>query len=861
MNNWPVDIVNPYFLFIWIFVPIVLVLYLKTYLKQRSELSEKIILSFRILLIIVIGLALSDPRIMKSSDRVNLIYCLDVSESMEGIGQKEARSFIAQNIKTMAEEDTAGLIVFGKTPSIEIEMTNELPALTYHSKTDSSFTNIHDALLMAIGRLRNQGKGRIVLLSDGNQNIKDAAEMVILAKSLNIEIYPVPIVYRESGNEIMIENLQTPENALMETPFEITISVMSTSKTEADLTLLKDNNIIETRRVKLTPGKNILSSSDSINKSGLHLYKAVLNSIDDSVSENNEGLSFTRGIGKSKILYIGSQEQGQNYLVKALETQGLLIDRKNLKDLSRTIHGLTDYNSIIIDNIAAHTLTYTFMDSVEKYVRNLGGGLIMIGGENGFGAGHYNMTPIEKALPVSMDVPTDLELTGFCLILVMDKSNSMAEGIKGNSKLEGAKTAAFSAIELLNPTDKVGVIAFDTEVQWVVPVIQAGNHKEIAQKLSMLNVSGGTDLFPALKEAYISLKDIDAVKKHIIVLSDGLTKNDDFESLVHSINDSDITVSTVAVGGGSDIKLMSSIAEWGGGRSYLTDNADNIPRIFVGDTKIAAQKIIVEAPFSVNRKTPSEILNGISEELPVIRGQVITYKKPGAQTILESREGPILATWRYGLGRSAAFMSDLSNQWGKDWVQWKDFNRFVSQMIKWSQREETGLDYSVSIERIDAEMRLTVDVIDAQRSFVNNLNLNMKVLFPSKTGNTSHLDQVLPGRYEGYFDLENTGPYYLNIFDKGSSNAPQSQVFGYATPYSVEFNQRGVNHDLLNRLAAETNGRLINPAESSFNIFSTDNDIKERGRALWPYLIPIVLLLLILEILLRKLQSVRSNPM
>lgn len=860
MNNWPVDLINPQFLLIWIFIPVVLVMVSRSSLKEGTGISKILIVLIRILLILTIGLTLSDPRILKYSDRVNLFYCLDASESVEGIGNKAARSFIGKSIKTMKGEDTAGLIVFGKDSSLEIDLTKDLKDLTFQSHVDSNFTNIHDSILMAVGKLRDHGKGRVILLSDGNQNLKDASEMADLAGSLDIEIYPVPVPSWTGDNEVMIENLETPEDVLLETPFEIQIIAVSSSETEADLTLLRDNIIIENRKVKLSSGKNLLQFSDSINESGLYLYKAVLNSRDDDVSENNEGLSFTRGVGKSKILYIGSEESGGDYLAEALEAQGILIDRKTPKETPRNIQGLAEYNAVIIDNVSAHSLTYTFMESVEKYVKDLGGGLIMIGGENGFGAGHYNMTPIEKALPVSMDVPTDLELTGFCLILVIDKSNSMSEKLQGESKLEAAKTAAFSSVELLNPTDKVGIIAFDTESQWTVPVSPAGNHRDIAQKLSTLEASGGTDLFPALREAYMLLKDIDAVKKHIIVLSDGLTKNEDFESLVQPINKSDITVSTIAVGSGSDIKLMSAIAEWGGGRSYLTDKAENIPRIFVGDTKIAAQKIIVEEPMSIQRKTSGEILKGLPGELPVIRGLVISYRKPGAQMVLETREGPLLATWRYGLGRSTAFMSDLSNRWGKDWVQWDYFGSFVSQMVKWSQKEETGRGYSVDIERIDAEGRLIVDVIDDQRRFVNNLNLNLNILFPSNSDQTTQFDQILPGRYEGYFPIEEAGPYYLNIFDSGADGLSQSRVFGYTIPYSVEFDQRGINYELLNQLAETTKGRLLDLNNNSFDIFSTGQDVKEHGKPLWPYLIPIALFLLVLEILFRKLQSVGRNP-
>jgi len=218
----------------------------------------------------------------------------------------------------------------------------------------------------------------------------------------------------------------------------------------------------------------------------------------------------------------------------------------------------------------------------------------MIGGDKSFGAGGYLKTPVEMALPVSTEVPTTLDLPGFALILVIDKSSSMAGSIANKNKLEGAKIAAFSAVEMLNPFDRVGVLAFDSEFHWTVPVTQAKNRRKIARELSTLKESGGTDLYPALEEAFRLLKGYKAAKKHIIVLSDGLTNKADFPSLIRALREAHVTVSTVSVGRDSDIVLMKAIAELGGGRSYFTDDANNIPRIFAGETKIAAKKVIVE---------------------------------------------------------------------------------------------------------------------------------------------------------------------------------------------------------------------------------------------------------------------------
>jgi uncharacterized membrane protein len=808
------------------------------------------------LLILVLSLALSDPRIMKSSDRVNLFFCLDVSDSVRGEGKKAAMEFMQKAATGMKEEDRAGLIIFGKHSSLEIAFKRDFDPLTLRSQVNTNFTNIYEALQLATGKLPQEGKNRIVLLSDGNQNMGDSTEMAYLASSLGIEIYPLPLTSWFDKREVFMEKLETPRAVPLETPFDIRLFVMSTKESEGELILLRNGRLMANQRVKLRSGKNVFRFVDTIKDQGLYLYKAVINAPEDVVFQNNEGLSFTQGTRKSAVLYLADEKSEVGHLAKALRRQGLNIVYKKIEDLPRSTHGLLDYSAIILDNVSGQALSFPAMENLEKYVKDIGGGLVMIGGDKSFGAGHYLKTPVEKALPVFTDVPSTLQFPGFCLILVIDKSYSMAGSIKEKSKLEGAKIAAFSAVEMLNPIDKVGILAFDSEFEWIVPITQAKKRREIAHKLSTLKEDGGTDLYPGLKEAFRVLKGIPAAKKHIIVLSDGLTNEADFRSLVRAMREVQITVSTVAVGNDSDVNLMKAIAEWGGGRSYYTNDANNIPRIFVGETKIAAKKVIVEKVMQPHTAMESEMIRGIPpDDLPLVRGLVITYPKPGARVFLQTQEGPLLVAWPYGLGRSVAFTSDLSGRWGKDWVLWDHYGKFVSQMVKWAQRKETLRNYTVRIARKEGKGTFTVDVTDDQNHFVNNLGLKIKVLFPSKTDRTTSLDQVAPGRYRGSFPAVEIGEYYVSLFGTEAEGFSRSQIFGYGIPYADEFNNRSVNYALLRRLASITKGRVLKAEDHPDDLFTANSHTKEYGRRLWPYLTLVSLFLLIADVVVRKFVS------
>jgi uncharacterized membrane protein len=595
---------------------------------------------------------------------------------------------------------------------------------------------------------------------------------------------------------------------------------------------------------------------DSLKEPGLHLYKAVINTPEDAFFQNNESFSFTQGTKKSEILYLVGDRGSAEYLTPALRHQGLQVVQINVNDFPTSIHGLLDYSAVVLDNISGQALSYTLMENIEKYVKDMGGGLIMVGGDESFGAGRYIRTPVENALPVFMDIPTDLELPGLCLILVIDKSKSMSGDIVSKNKLEGAKMAAFSTVEMLNPGDKVGILAFDVQFQWVVPITQAKERRIIANRLSTLTSDGGTDLYSALKETFKVMEGITAAKKHVIVLSDGLTTKEDFHSLIRDMKASRITVSTVAVGKDSDRSLLKSISQWGGGRSYYTDDAANLPRIFVGETKMATKKAILEKalkPFEANQ---GEMIQGLPlDDLPLIRGLVVTYPKPGSQIMIDTEEGPLLAAWSYGLGRSVAFTSDLSGRWGRDWVRWEEFGKFASQMVKWAQRKESPQNYDAHVSQKGGEGTFSIDVTDDLNQFVNNLDLKIKVLPPSKNDQTIALHQVAPGRYTGFFPAKERGEYYLSLFGTEEKGFSPPQHFGFGVPYSEEFTGKEVNHNLLKRLATITKGRVLKLKDVPVDLFRAHSDKKEFGRPLWPFLALLSLVLLVVDVCVRKFQS------
>jgi von Willebrand factor type A domain len=367
-----------------------------------------------------------------------------------------------------------------------------------------------------------------------------------------------------------------PARVNVSEPLDVRVVVSSQQAAPAQLLLFRDQTLIGEREIELRPGKNSQVFSDTLEDPGLHRYEAVVNVAGDPRTENNRNIAFTDVVGKARVLVVYGEEGPPNELAQSLTVQGLAPELRRWTELPQALSDFLKYDAIILDNAPGLGVSLSKMEAMEKYVRDGGGGLIMLGGDRSFGPGGYYRTPVERALPVNMDVPAKMTIPSLALMIVIDKSDSMGGYIgdgsrggrptQGTTKLELAKMASFSAITLLNPFDQVGLVAFNTDTEWVIPLTEAGDRERIGTKLSALNHSGGTDVYKGLVEGFQALAQVKAIKKHLILLSDGLTPKADFEGLVRQMAQQRITVSTVALGEDADKWLMSQVADWGQGR-------------------------------------------------------------------------------------------------------------------------------------------------------------------------------------------------------------------------------------------------------------------------------------------------------
>jgi len=809
----------------------------------------------RALVLVLLVAGLTGAGLTRTTDQLNVLFLLDGSDSVSLENRVKAWQYIQDAVKAAGKRDQFALVTFGGVPTLELPFGSgqTLPPMP-PVIAESRATDIAAAIKLGLATFSGEGAKRIVLLTDGNENRGNAREAAHRARAEGAEIYVVPLVQDYRG-EVLVERVVVPQEVKYGESFLVRIVAWSARETSGRVSLYRDNEFVGAQPVKLTPGKNVFAYQQSIDQGGFHVFQARLEAPDDVIEENNRGIGLVAVRGRPSVLYVEKdRDQGAN-LLNALKAQGLQVDMVGPDALPTSMDRLTKYDSLILSNISSLRMSRGQMEMIRRYVRDQGGGLVMLGGEESFGVGGFYKTPIEEALPVTMEARQKVEIPSLATVLIIDRSGSMETSVDSRlSKLDLAKEAAQLVVEVLDDRNQVGVIAFDTAFSWVWPMGPAKDKDRILREISTIKAGGGTDLFPPLKEAYEAIYDQPALLRHVIVLSDGEVQAANFAGLVSRMQKDKITVSAVAVGKDSDVKFMTDLSRWGRGRFYYTEDAFGLPRILTLETQLASKASIIEEPFRPLRSHPGhEILQDIAwEQVPPLGGYVSATPKPTADTLLISNQrDPILAAWRYGLGRSVAFTSDAKAKWGILWLRWDEYSKFFGQMVRWSLRTAQRNEVAASVVEQDERGEIQLEAVDQKGEFVNFVDASAGVVFPDKQQSVVHLSQVGPGRYRGSFPAGDQGAYLVGVANRKDEKMIGSEVASLVVPYSPEHRALAVNEALLRDLATLSGGAAPAKPTDAFTTARRKVRVWVEG---WPYLLGLALLLFLPDVALRRLR-------
>jgi len=821
-------------------------------LKAPAGIGDRWALALRGALVVVLALSLIRPTLPRWVDRMNVVFLLDLSDSVSLASRERAYRFVADAGKTMKSGDRNSVIAFGEQAVVDQPLAGRPAIDRPKAQVDGRGTNIFQALQLSLAMLPPGQANRIVMLTDGRQNSGNALAGAQAAKDAGADIYyvPAPLTFTQ---EVVAEAMVLPHEVKFGEPFQAKVVVWSHKDTEGRLSLFRNGEFLGSQVVRLSGGKNVFSYRQSLDASGIHVYQAAVEVDGDTIEENNRAVGAVVVRGRPQVLLADKERGHAQSLAGALRSQNIDVTVVEPPQIPTDLAGLQKYDGVVLSNVSSLKLTRAQMGYIRDYVRDYGGGLVMIGGEESFGLGGYYRTPIEEALPVTMEVKQKVEIPSLAVVLSIDRSGSMAMSTDEKvTKLDLAKEASHLVVDLLDERNEVGVMSWDTEFIWDASVRQAKDKAAIHHAIATIKAGGGTDGYPALKESYQVLFDRPALLKHVIFLSDGQMTRGDFQGLLRRMAKDKITVSTVAIGKDADVQLMVDVAKWGKGRFYYTEDSQTIPRIFTLETQLASKASLVEQPFKPQLTSPGhEAIQEIDwKNVPPLGGYVASSLKSTADLVLMShQEDPVLATWRYGLGRSVAFTSDAKAKWGVLWLRWRDFNRFWSQLIRWTLRSGTRSDTVAVVERRENMGEIVVDAVDPKGEFINFLDSQVGVVSPNRERTVIDLEQIGPGRYRGRFPAGQEGVYLVGMSQRRNERVVGSQLAGLVVPYAQELRDLGVDETLLRELAELTGG---GPLEKPADAFLRSRRQSRIAVDIWPWLVGLVAVLLVPDIALRR---------
>ncbi|MFV1964231.1 MAG: VWA domain-containing protein [Pirellulaceae bacterium] len=831
--GWDIDFDSPVYLWLGLLAPLLWLFSLRS-LAGLGRFRWMLANMIRTLVFLAMVLALAEIQLLRSSDKITVIYLLDQSASIPLEKRQAMLEYAVQEVdehRNRERQDRAGVIVFGRNASIEVPPFDDdivaMGGVDSYLDLRADATNLEAALKLAKASFPEDSSKRIVIVTDGNENIGDARSLAtsLIEDGIGMDVVPVRL---ESRAEIAVEKVTLPADIRKGQPIETRVVLHNYAeevihgKVRVTRRAGRQEEFLGEKEVALAPGKNVFAFDHTIEQPAVYTYQAdfvPLDPEDDLMAQNNRATAFTHVRGKGRVLFIEDwKNRGEfNYLIERLKNNNIEITVQSSDQLFTSLAELQGYDAVVLANVPrssgddADSVTSFSEEQVEMLVHNTelrGCGLVMLGGRDSFGAGGWSNTELEKAMPVDFQIKNSKIKAVGALALMMHASE-MADGNRWQ------KEVAEQAIKALGPMDYCGLIHWTGGGDawlWKHPqgIVRVGRSRNMMlSRLGRMTPGDMPQFDPAMRMALASFRRVNASVKLMIVISDG-DPSQPSATTVAGYKSAGIQVTAVAVGahGPAGHKTLQDLADATGGRYYVVKNARALPKIYVAEVRRVARPLIYEPKAPVQPETRyCEVLEGIHGPLPPISGFVLTTVKENALVEVgaisprpaDERNATILATWTYGLGRTAVLTTDAGNRWASRWKEWENYDKFFTQLLRWSMRpvDDQG-NFSVATNVRDGWVRVVITALDKEDEFLNFLNMSALAIDPDLESFDIRVRQVAPGRYVGEFEAPKEGNYFLTM-SPGPGHAPL--LTGVNVPYSAEFRDRDTNRALLTALA------------------------------------------------------------
>jgi uncharacterized membrane protein len=879
---------KPWWFLLLLVLPLI-VLFSRRSLAGLGPVRKWLAIGLRCLLLFFLVMALAEVRLRHQNENVATIFVVDRSLSIpEDFGAEknpevrvDRRSeriehFINDSVRLRGGQhrnDRAGLILFGRRPRLELPPSNA-PLVNFSfkeaaSSIDGYYTDIAAAIKLALASFPEGTAKRIVLLSDGNENLGNAEEQARIARlnGAQIDVVPLAAGYHNE-NEVLVQGVETSSKTEQGTRLLIRVLVRSYNPGTVFGTLvLKQQSEGQSipvppspMRVRLGPGLNPFTFTQSLaGRQQSYTYQAIfqpegvetqkgeiIQGLEGDRVQNNSASTHVVALGQRRILVIEPVEGEHRLLVDRLRT--LANSRYKVHDIgvgklpentAELAVFLSNYDCVILANVPAESLNEEQQEMLRSNTHDQGCGFIMIGGPDGFGAGGWQGTPVEKSLPVDCEIKSYRVQGKGGLVLIMHASE-MAEGNFWQKKI------AQTAIKKLSPMDEVGVLHFDWgQHKWHIPLQEIGTKRNrLLAMVDTMQPGDMPDFDGPLKMAYDKLMEPERelATRHVIIISDGDPQLANI-GLLNKMKRDKVTVTSVGVAthGPSYDQNLKSISDKTGGRFYKVTSPRALPAIYIKEARIVSQSFLYEKRFQPRLLFRSGPTEKLPENLPPLYGYVRTTAKPSPLVEVPivgppgpDRDYPILAHWHYGLGKAVAFTSDARSlpgkpAWDRDWAGSDMYSKFWEQVVDWTLRAtETGR-LAMNTEYNDGKVKVTVYAQDDKNQPMTDLSLKGGVTLAAQTAAAAasprprdgqnlelKFEQRSSGVYTAEFKADEAGSYFINAqASRQQPGAEHGKVdedsirAGVTVPYSPEFADLESNLGLLEKLRDLTGGITI----------------------------------------------------
>jgi Ca-activated chloride channel family protein len=818
-------------------------------LSQHSTMGSSprhrsVAAGLRIAVVVLLVSALLEPVWHRSGRWMSVVFALDVSSSIDPTFVGTAIDWIA-SANARGDPAHSAFLAFGGSArtvaSAEGIRSVEVSPDGANRSINQSVTNLEAAMTRAFRSFDPRYLKRLVLITDGNETAGNVSRLLGEAQENGVRVFTLPATVRGEGDS-WVEAIDLPEEIREQEPVTATVRVFSRVATTATVALVSNDQTLETRHVSLEPGLNEVDFDVRLPAGGAGTLSGQLQSDGDPLGQNDLHTQSVSVGNRPRILYVEGRLASARYLRDALVSEGMDVTVVGPESIPGTAAPLEEFDLVLLSDVPMDALTDNNVEAILEYVRDYGGGFIFAAGESSYGEEGYAGSGIEEVLPIWFEI--NERRKDLALVIVLDKSYSMV-----GPKLELSKEAAKAALDLLEPTHSFGLITFDDTPYVTVPLQLAVDKPRMNDFISRIIAGSQTNIYPALETAFEALAESEAEVRHVILLSDGKTYADDYEELVSLMSDSEITVSSVAVGQEADRELLANIANWGRGRSYFIEDAERVPRIFIQETQIASQSTLVEETVETMVTTSIEAFTDIDlDAAPPLRGYVRTLAKETAEVLIQSdTENPLLARWRYGLGRTAAFTSDVKNRWAVDWVTWDGYGKFWSQLVRETMMRDGGDELDFRVERVGDEALITVSALTEEGAYRSDLDPRLRVFGAEGEEVPLSFQQIGPGTFQARHSLGPPGeePYRFELSGNGIEDRSQSLFYRYGDEYRLY----PANTALLNEIGAQTGGGFLPEVEEIFDDYGETASVPT---PLWPWLSALALFAFFIDIAVRR---------